>query len=312
MDNEPIDGLFLQGVCGETVTIPTLEGTIGSPVNFAYTPDFFVVMDPTQTIGFGVQPYLTVGGTLLDVKCNGSGVLAVNQNPGTNVLSLSPSEGSAIMSFGMTTGLNVEFIAFGDTVSGTLNIDQLPNNGDLGFYASNSFASYLLDNPITLSTNLSVPLLPPINTLDALTVWFDIIVPDRLANVNLDINADITLTQTVHGIGISTSAEEIGSEEQTLAVDVSATTFELQDIHETWNDETTLCSIQMPPMLDGPRVPTWLLTRREVSSGAKYFTHSLPHKPARMIFRNGMWQAACTSVISAGASALLRGRFGIG
>src|SRR5208282_1772193 len=64
-----------QTASAQTVTIPTLEGTIGSPVNFAYTPGFFVVMDPTQTIGFGMQPYLTVGGTLLDVECNGAGAL---------------------------------------------------------------------------------------------------------------------------------------------------------------------------------------------------------------------------------------------
>jgi hypothetical protein len=228
-----------QTAYAQTVTIPTLEGTIGSPVDFAYTPDFFVVMDPTQTIGFGMQPYLTVGGTLLDVKCNGAGVLAVTQNPGWNTLSLNPSSGTATMNFGPTAGLNVEFIAFGDTISGSLNINQLPNNGDLGFYATTNFSSYLLNTPVTLSSTIS-PNLVSINTLDALTVWFGIVIPDWLANINLDINADATLGQTVSGNSISTSAGDIGASGQTLAVDISGTSYQLQDIQETWLDKADL------------------------------------------------------------------------
>ena len=197
-------------------------------------------MDPTQTIGFGMQPYLTVGGTLLDVECNGAAVLTVTQNPGYNTLSLNPASGTATMNFGVTAGLNVEFIAFGDTISGSLSIDQLPNNGDLGFYDTTSFSSYLLSSPATLSSTISAPLLPPINTLDALTVWFGIVIPDWLANVNLDINTDITLSQTISGNNITTSAGTIGSEGQALAAYVSGTSYQLENIEETWLDDANL------------------------------------------------------------------------
>lgn len=145
-----------------TVTTPhsPLQTTIGLPVNFAYTPDWFTVYDPTGTFGLGLQPYVTLGGTFLSLQCNGAGVLVVNQNPGTNPISLQANTGTATMNFGLTAGLNLEFIAFGDTLTGNLNTDELPNNGDLGFYDSKSFSSYLLNTPVALSSTLSLPLLP--------------------------------------------------------------------------------------------------------------------------------------------------------
>ncbi len=244
--------VFVLGVCltigssravgAMTVTTPhsPLQTTIGLPVNFAYTPDWYVVYDPTETIGVGFQPYLTLGGTFLNLQCNGAGVLMVNQNPGTDPLTLQPSTGTATMNFGLTAGLNLEIMAFGDTLNGSLNTGLLPNNGDLGFYDSQSFSSYLLNNPANLSSTLSLPLLPPINTLDALTVWFGVVIPDWLAGIDLDINTDTTIDQSIRGQGISTSAGTMSSEGQTLYPYVNGATYQLQNVQETWQDTTSL------------------------------------------------------------------------
>jgi hypothetical protein len=45
-----------------------LQTTIGLPVNFAYIPDWYVVYDPTETFGLGLQPYVTLGGTFLSLQ----------------------------------------------------------------------------------------------------------------------------------------------------------------------------------------------------------------------------------------------------
>src|ERR1022692_2489365 len=210
-----------------TVTTPhsSLQSTIGLPVNFVYTPNWYVVYDPTETIGIGFQPYLTLGGTFLSLQCNGAGLLVVNQNPGSDPLSLQPSTGTAIMNFGLTAGLNLEILAFGDKLNGSLNTGLLPNNGDLGFYDSQTFSSYLLNNPVDLSSTLSLPLLPPVNTLDALTVWFGVVIPDWLAGIDLDINTDTTIDQSIKGQGISTSAGTMSSEGQTLYPYVNGATY---------------------------------------------------------------------------------------
>jgi hypothetical protein len=233
---------YIPGAQGAlTVTTPhaPLATTIEVPVNFAYTPNWYVVYDPTETFGLGLQPYVTLGGTFLSLQCNGAGVLAVNQNPGSDPLSFQASTGTATMNFGLTAGLNLEFMAFGDTLSGSLNIDDLPNNGDLGFYDSQSFSSYLLDSPVVLSSTIS-PTLVSINTLDALTAWFGIVIPDWLAGIDLDINADVTIGQSIQGESISTSAGTVSSEGQTLNANVSGPTYELQNVQETWQDTTSL------------------------------------------------------------------------
>ena len=217
-----------------------LQTTIGLPVNFAYTPDWYIAYDPTETFGLGLQPYVTLGGTFLNLQCNGAGVLEVNQNPGWNTLSLQANTGTATMNFGLTAGLNLEFIAFGDILNGSLNTHLLPNNGDLGFYDSQSFSSYLLNTPVAVSSTLSTPLLPPINTLDAFTLWFGIAIPSWLAGINLDINADTTISQSIKGQNISTSAGSISSDGQTLNAYVNGTTYQLQNVQETWQDTTSL------------------------------------------------------------------------
>ena len=135
-----------------TVTVQhgTLSATLGAPVNFAYTPDWYVVNDPTHTIGVGLQPYATLGSTLASVQCQGSANLSVSQNPGWNTLSLTASSGTATMNLGLTAGFNIEFIAFGNTLQGSLSQSQ-----NWGFYDSTNFSSYLLSNPITLSGQIS-------------------------------------------------------------------------------------------------------------------------------------------------------------
>ena len=107
-----------------TVTVQhgTLSATLGAPVNFSYTPDWYVVNDPTHTIGLGLQPYATLGSTMASVQCQGSVNLSVSQNPGWNTLSLTPSSGTATMNLGLTAGLNIEFIAFGHTLRNGLRL----------------------------------------------------------------------------------------------------------------------------------------------------------------------------------------------
>lgn len=225
-------------VCAGTVTAQhsTLEGSIGLPVNLAYEPNFYVVSDPTGTFGLGLRPYASLGGTFLDVKVDGAGSLAVNQNPGWNTLSLNASSGTATMNMGLEAGLDIEFIAFGDTLSGSLFPDYSP---DWAFYDSKPFSTYLLNNSVTLSGEVSQNLVS-VNTLDALTIWFGIVIPDWLAGINLNIDGVADLSQNVKGAGISTSAGEISSEGQTLAANVSGGNYQLQNIQETWNDTATL------------------------------------------------------------------------
>src|ERR1700722_14231591 len=171
----------------------TLEGSIGLPVNFTYDPGWYVVTDPFNVISLGVRPHASLGGTFLDVKCNGAANLAANQNPGWNTLSLVANSGTATMNLGLTAGLDLELIAFGDTVTGSLFPDQTPV---WGFFDNRSYSSYLLNNPVTLSGTISHGLVS-INTLDALTIEFGIVIPSWLAGINLNVNADVTLSQTI-------------------------------------------------------------------------------------------------------------------
>jgi uncharacterized repeat protein (TIGR02543 family) len=219
-----------------TVTVQhgTLSATLGAPVNFSYTPDWYVVNDPTHTIGLGLQPYATLGSTLASVQCQGAANLSVSQNPGWNMLSLTPSSGTATMNLGLTAGLNIEFIAFGHTLQGSLN-----NTPNWGFYDNQNFSSYLLNNPVTLSGQISQNLVS-LNTLDALTLEFGVVIPGWLAGINLNINAVANLDQTIQGANISTSAGAISSEGQSLNVYTSGTSYQLQNVQETWSDSATL------------------------------------------------------------------------
>jgi hypothetical protein len=133
-----------------TVTVQhgTLSATLGAPVNFAYTPNWYVVNDPTHIIGLGLQPYATLGSTLASVQCQGSANLSVSQNPGWNTLSLTPSSGTATMNLGLNVGLNIELIAFGQTLQGSLYTQNW------GFYDNQNFSSYLLNNPVDIRVRL--------------------------------------------------------------------------------------------------------------------------------------------------------------
>jgi len=219
-----------------TVTVQhgTLSATLGAPVNFSYTPDWYVVNDPTHIIGLGLQPYATLGSTMASVQCQGSANLSVSQNPGWNTLSLAPSSGTATMNLGLTAGLNIELIAFGHTLQGSLN-----NTPNWGFYDNQNFSSYLLNNPVTLSGQISQNLVS-LNTLDALTLEFGVVIPSWLAEINLNINAVANLDQTIQGANISTSAGAISSEGQLLNVYTSGTSYQLQNVQETWSDSATL------------------------------------------------------------------------
>ena len=219
-----------------TVTVQhgTLSATLGAPVNFSYTPNWYVVNDPTGTIGLGLQPYATLGSTMASVQCQGSANLSVSQNPGWNTLSLTASSGTATMNLGLTAGLNIEFIAFGNTLQGTLN-----NTPNWGFTDSQNFSTYLLNNPVTLSGQISQNLVS-LNTLDALTLEFGFVIPSWLAGINLNINAVANLNQTIQGTSISTSAGTISSEGQSLNVYTSGTSYQLQNVQETWSDSASL------------------------------------------------------------------------
>ena len=214
----------------------TLEGTIGLPIDLSYEPSFYVISDPTGTFGLGLRPYASLGGTFLDVKVDGSGSLAVNQNPGWNTVSLNASSGTATMNMGLSAGLDLEFIAFGKTITGSLLPDYSPN---WAFYDSRPLTSYLLNDSVTLSGEVSQNLVS-INTLDALTIWFGIVIPDWLAGINLNIDGVADLSQNIQGAGINTSAGAITSDSQTLAANVGGGTYQLQNVQETWNDNATL------------------------------------------------------------------------
>ena len=131
-------------------------------------------------------------------------------------------------------GLNIELIAFGYTLQGSLN-----NTPNWGFYDNQSFSSYLLNNPVTLSGQISQNLVS-LNTLDALTLEFGVVIPDWLAGINLNINAVANLDQTIQGANINTSAGAISSEGQSLNVYTSGTSYQLQNVQETWSDLATL------------------------------------------------------------------------
>jgi len=219
-----------------TVTVQhgTLSATLGAPVNFSYTPDWYVVNDPTHTIGLGLRPYATLGSTLASVQCQGSANLSVSQNPGWNTLSLTPGAGTATMNLGLNAGLDIELIAFGYTVQGSLSQSK-----NWGFTDSKNFSSYLLTTPVTLSGQISQTLVS-LNTLDALTLQFGFAIPGWLAGINLNINAVANLDQTIRGANINTSAGAISSEGQSLNVYTSGTSYQLQNVQETWSDSATL------------------------------------------------------------------------
>jgi uncharacterized repeat protein (TIGR02543 family) len=219
-----------------TVTVPhgTLSATLGAPINFSCTPDWYVVNDPTHTIGLGLRPYATLGSTMASIQCPGSANLSVSQNPGWNTLSLTPGSGTATMNLGLNAGLDIELIAFGYTVPGSLSQSK-----NWGFTDSKNFSSYLLTSPVTLSGQISQTLVS-LNTLDALTLQFGFTIPSWLAGINLNINAVANLDQTIRGANINTSAGAISSEGQSLNVYTSGTSYQLQNVQETWSDSATL------------------------------------------------------------------------
>jgi uncharacterized repeat protein (TIGR02543 family) len=219
-----------------TVTVPhgTLSATLGAPVGFSCTPDWYVVNDPTHTIGLGLRPYATLGSTMASISCPGSANLAVSQNPGWNTLSLTPGSGTATMNLGLNAGLDIELIAFGYTVPGSLSQSK-----NWGFTDSKNFSSYLLTSPVTLSGQISQTLVS-LNTLDALTLQFGFTIPSWLAGINLNINAVANLDQTIQGANINTSAGAISSDGQSLNVYTSGTSYQLQNVQETWSDSATL------------------------------------------------------------------------
>ena len=138
------------------------------------------------------------------------------------------------MNLGLNAGLDIELIAFGYTVQGSLSQSK-----NWGFYDNQNFSSYLLNNPVTLSGQISQTFVS-LNTLDALTLEFGVAIPSWLAGINLNINAVANLDQTIQGANISTSAGAISSEGQSLNVYTSGTSYQLQNVQETWSDSATL------------------------------------------------------------------------
>ncbi len=221
---------------GGTITVQhgALNMSLGAPVSFSYTPDWYVVNDPTHTIGLGLRPYATLGNTLAHVQCQGAANLLVSQNPGWGTLSLNASSGTATMNLGLTAGLDIKLIAFGYTVQGSLN-----NTPNWGFNDSKTFTSYLLNDPVTLSGQIAQTLVS-LNTLDALTVEFGIIIPSWLAGINLNINAVANLNQSIKGASIATSAGSVWSEGQSLNVYLNGGSYQVQSVQETWTDSASL------------------------------------------------------------------------
>lgn len=228
----------LPAIAGTTISepFPMLTGTLGVPDAFSYVPPFYTVEDPTGTFLFGIQPYLTFGGELLNIQCSGTANLTVNQNGGwNNYFFLSDGPGFATITLGSTIGINIEIGAFDNILDGSLNLTNLPNGGQWGFSASNSLNNFLLDSSNQLTATIS-PTLFSVNTLDALTLLFGIDLPDWLASINLGATADITLNQVLSG-EIASSAGEFLSDGQQIPVVVNGGSYEVDNLTETWNDQ---------------------------------------------------------------------------
>lgn len=230
------DGGLLAGNLAVTQPLPAFKHNIG---NTNYTPEFFYASDPTGWFEFGLQPVFIIKDTFLELECDGAATLVLKENPGTNALSFAGSSGHARMNLGMQNGLNVQFIFSGyGTFSGSLKPEFFAN---FSFADRKDFSSCLLNSPVQLSHTERKPVIS-INFLPEILELFDfpLPLPEWVAALYFDVNADITLAHSIRGRQISFSGGAVSAEGQAVDTYVNGLSYPLQGLQETWQDTFSL------------------------------------------------------------------------
>jgi len=212
----------------------TSQGTVYGWLPFVGT---FIIASWDDTLALTFTPIADVSGNSLSISCPGTVdlTLANCDNPAT-VEFVPNNPGTIQMDPTVQLGLTMALTWNGSGPSGTL---KDPSSYSFQKGPLNFDCYGFTPNGVTLSDEQSQTLYSE-NVLGDIAAAFGIDIPDWLASFDLNVDACITVNQTVSCLGISSSAGTEVSCEQPLSVFPSACAYSLCNISAQWADTFTV------------------------------------------------------------------------
>jgi len=183
-----------------------------------------------DTLSLQFTPVATVSGSVISITCPGTANLNLGSCSTEDSVTFVPNgSGTASMAAQVQLGLKMALLWNGSGPSGTL---KAPNT--FSFTGSQSLPCFAFAS--TTVSDTQTDSLFSENVLGDISAAFGIPIPDWLASIDLNVDATVTLQETVTSLGISTSAGSAVSCEQPIPVTPVNCEVSLSNVTEEWMD----------------------------------------------------------------------------